>query len=254
MSRYSLNKTNLISIFTSKSLSASSLNINSFLTYNNQIRTFAVSRPGGPPRRPSILRRPILPNFMKRDKDNNKPSVPGIIKNQRIRHSELRVIYTDSETGETINKVMSRNQALDLAYDMEMELVFVDETQKPPVCKIIHINALVNREKEKKKRKLEIKQKNQTKEVNVGASIADGDLSRKIEQCVKFVSSGYQVNLVVRARRQDLKKNVSALEDISLKILDQLEKSMIDFASIPNKNRLEKRFSLAATKNLLKNT
>ena len=44
---------------------------------------------------------------------------------------------------------MSRNQALDLAYDMEMELVFVDETQKPPVCKIIHINALVNREKEK---------------------------------------------------------------------------------------------------------
>ena len=53
--------------------------------------------------------------------------------NQRIRVAEVRLI---DEDGAQIG-VVSRDEALDLAQQRELDLVEVSPTAKPPVCKVM---------------------------------------------------------------------------------------------------------------------
>ena len=270
------NKLNSTPRFTFRPLIASNLNVKSknLFINHNQIRTLAVGRSGGPPSRrsgpsgrpnappgnraafrpgsrPGSLRsRLLIPNRIKKDVINDSKSngKSDIIKNQNIRYPTLRVIYTDVDTGSTVNEILSRKEALDLAYDMKLELVLVSSSSDPPVCKLIDNKVLMAEAKEKLKRK-KSPSSTQSKQITIGAAIADGDYHRKLNQIIDFVSKGFQVSLVIRARRIDVKNNVTALEELALKALGHFKESKIEFTYLGGSNpTYERRFNLFVSK------
>jgi hypothetical protein len=57
---------------------------------------------------------------------NSKPKAAkdfSALKNNMIRAASMRVVYTDKVTGLNVHKVLSRQEALDLARDYKLDLV-----------------------------------------------------------------------------------------------------------------------------------
>jgi translation initiation factor IF-3 len=52
--------------------------------------------------------------------------VAEVLRNNKIKYPTLRVVYKDRDTGENTHKVLSRNDALDLARDYATDLILGD--------------------------------------------------------------------------------------------------------------------------------
>lgn len=73
-----------------------------------------------------------------------KKTLPMI--NDRIKADKMRVIYEINDKVE--NKIMERSEALDFAKKMKLDLVLVNGSSDPIVCKVENYNLKI-REKEK---------------------------------------------------------------------------------------------------------
>lgn len=119
--------------------------------------------------------------------------------NEEIRDKELRVI---DEDGEMLG-VMSRDEALSLAAQKNLDLVSISPNAKPPVCKIMDYGKyryeLQKREKEAKK-----KQSNtQVKEIRLSTFIEDHDIQVKANTAAKFLKEGDKVKVSLRFRGRE---------------------------------------------------
>ena len=65
--------------------------------------------------------------------DNRKPKQPDDLVNERVRFKEVLVI---DQNGDQLG-VKSSREALDIAYDANLDLVCVAPNAKPPVCRIM---------------------------------------------------------------------------------------------------------------------
>ena len=95
---------------------------------------------------------PPRPRFDRRAPERELPNI-----NERISYSDLRVVDSDG----TQLGVISREEALQVAKERELDLVLVSEKATPPVCRIMNYGKF-KFEQEKKQRKLRknhIKQK-----------------------------------------------------------------------------------------------
>ena len=73
---------------------------------------------------------PPRPRFDRRAPERELPNI-----NERISYSNLRVVDSDG----TQLGVISREEALEVAKDRELDLVLVSEKATPPVLSLIHI-------------------------------------------------------------------------------------------------------------------
>ncbi|MCI5698481.1 MAG: translation initiation factor IF-3 [Clostridiales bacterium] len=119
--------------------------------------------------------------------------------NEEIRDRELRVI---DENGEMIG-IISREEALALAEEKELDLVNVSPNAKPPVCKLLDYGKFryeqQKREKEAKKKQASI----QVKEIRLSVSIEDHDINVKAKTAAKFLRDGNKVKVSLRFRGRE---------------------------------------------------
>ncbi len=144
--------------------------------------------------------------------------------NHEIRASQLRVI---DEDGHQLG-VLSKEEALNLAKEKNLDLVEISPEAKPPVAKIINWGKF-NYQKTKSLQKnrqnskiLDIKQ------IRLGLKISDNDLMIKLKKVEKFLSIGHKVKmtLVYKGREQAHREIGFQLAD---KIIDILgDKIIID--------------------------
>ncbi len=117
-----------------------------------------------------------------------------------IRATSLRVI---DEDGTQIG-VLSRNEALQLAEDRELDLVEISPEANPPVAKIVDwgkYNYQKTKQLQKSKRHakaLEVKQ------MRFGLKISDHDLGTKLNKVRGFLENGHKVKLVIFYRGREL--------------------------------------------------
>ncbi len=92
--------------------------------------------------------------------------------NESIRERELRVIDSDgSQLG-----VISRNEALQIAEEKELDLVMISPTAVPPVCKIMDLGKYIY-EQSKKEKEAKKKQKvTVIKEIRCSLTIEENDI------------------------------------------------------------------------------
>lgn len=141
--------------------------------------------------------------------------------NQRIFASNLRVL--DAE-GKQIG-VLSKDEALKLAQEQEMDLVEIAPLAQPPVAKIIDYNKFLYQQAKKKQEEKKKAKTSETKEIRLGPFMSDNDLQVMIRRGREFLEDGDKIRLVVKFRgrqitrsefgRQVINKVVAALQDIS---------------------------------------
>ena len=120
--------------------------------------------------------------------------------NEEIRDKELRVIDEDG----TMIGIISREEALALAEERELDLVSISPNAVPPVCKIMDYGKYSY---ESKKREKEAKKKQKTmevKEIRLSTFIEEHDIQVKANTAMKFLKDGDKVKVSLRFRGREM--------------------------------------------------
>ena len=150
--------------------------------------------------------------------------------NEGIRARELRLIADDgAQLG-----VKSKQEALQMAEQANLDLVLVAPKAKPPVAKIMDYGKY-RFELQKKQREARKKQKVlETKEIRVTPNIEQHDFEFKSKNARKFLEDGNKVKITVKFRGREL-NYVKLGEEALNKFVEDLS----DIASLEKKPLLE---------------
>ena len=119
--------------------------------------------------------------------------------NEEIRDKELRVV--DAEGNQL--GIMSREEALALAEEKNLDLVNIAPKAKPPVCKILDYGKY-KYEIQKKEKEAKKKQKTmQVKEIRLSVFIEEHDIEVKAKTASKFLAAGDKVKVSLRFRGRE---------------------------------------------------
>jgi translation initiation factor IF-3 len=141
--------------------------------------------------------------------------------NERIYAHTLRVL--DPE-GKQIG-ILSKYDALQKARELELDLVEVAATAKPPVARIIDYKKFVYQEEKKKRDEKKKAKVSETKEIRLGPFMSDNDLDVSIRRGRDFLEDGNKIRLVLKFRgrqiihpefgHKTIGKMIAALSDIA---------------------------------------
>ena len=152
--------------------------------------------------------------------------------NEQIRDKEVRLIGVD---GEQLG-IMSAREALAKAEELELDLIKIAPTAKPPVCKIadygkFRYEALRKAKEAKKNQKV-----TEIKELRLSPNIDENDLNTKANQARKFLQHGDKVKVTLKFRGREM-----AHMNLGREILDRFAAKLEDVAVIEKAAKLEGR-------------
>lgn len=152
--------------------------------------------------------------------------------NNEINDKEIRLIDADG----TMIGIVSTSEALELAFQKNLDLVKISPNAVPPVCKIVDYNKAMF-EKAKKEKEAKKSQKLVTlKEVRLSAKIEEHDLAFKVKNAYKFLSEGNKVKASIRFKGRQQKYTAEGFE-----VLSKFAESMKDVGVIDKAPLLEGR-------------
>ncbi|WP_268912958.1 translation initiation factor IF-3 [Lentilactobacillus sp. SPB1-3] len=152
--------------------------------------------------------------------------------NDGIRAREVRLIGAN---GDQLG-VKSKDEALKLAEDAELDLVLVAPKAKPPVAKILDYGKY-RFELQKKERESRKKQKViSVKEVRLSPTIDVNDFNTKLKNAKKFLAKGEKVRVSIR-----FKGRAITHKDIGREVLDRMAKETADVANVEQKAKMDGR-------------
>ncbi len=137
--------------------------------------------------------------------------------------------------GPNINQgIFSLRDALEMADQLELDLVEIQPNANPPVCKIMDYKKFLYEQKKKQK---EIKAKTAkivVKEIRLGPNTDDHDFNFKLKHAIKFLQDGAKVKVDVFFRGRSIVYKEMG-EIILLKFASELE----DYAKVEQLPKLE---------------
>ena len=149
--------------------------------------------------------------------------------NGSIRAPQLRVIDSD---GKQLG-ILSRQEALNLAADQELDLVEISPNADPPVVKIVDwgkYNYQKTKQQQANKRgtkTLDMKQ------MRFGLKIGDHDLEVKMRKVTGFLEIGHKVKITLVFRGREL-----AHKDIGFKLAERVIESFGDTIAVDQQPQL----------------
>ncbi|KAI3716827.1 hypothetical protein L1987_68007 [Smallanthus sonchifolius] len=161
----------------------------------------------------------VKPKYEEKDKDKGRPCM-----NEQIHAQYVRLVTDEGHS------VVSRHEALERARKLDLDLVEVQSSVDPPVCKLMdykkemYIKQVKEKEQTKKKSDLVLR-KGGLKEVRITCKIKQHDLQTKADTIKRLAERGYRVKCMAVAvpnekENQDLGGLLSRLstliEDFSL--------------------------------------
>ncbi|MBR0347328.1 MAG: translation initiation factor IF-3 [Rudaea sp.] len=121
-------------------------------------------------------------------------------KNMEIRVPRVRVIGAE---GEQVG-ILSRDEALNMAAELGLDLVEIQPTADPPVCRIMDYGKF-KFEQQKKAHAAKRKTKQvEIKELKFRPSTEDGDYNVKMRNMKRFLEEGDKVKVVVRFKGREM--------------------------------------------------
>jgi len=163
---------------------------------------------------------------------NTPATEKGNRKNNEIRVPRVRVIGAD---GEMVG-VLSRDEALALAEESGLDLVEIQPTADPPVCRIMDYGKF-KFEAQKKANAAKKKQKIvEIKELKFRPTTDDGDYEIKLRNLRRFISEGDKVKINIRFRGREM-----AHTELGIEMAKRLEADLKEEVTIEQWPRLEGR-------------
>ncbi len=150
--------------------------------------------------------------------------------NEAIRAREVRLI---GPNGNQLG-IKPIREALQMAQDLNLDLVNVAPQAKPPVCRILDYGKFryeqSKREKEARKRQKVI----QIKEIRLSPSIEENDVRTKLKNVRKFLQKGDKVKLTIRFRGREITH-----KDLGRQILIRMADEVNDCSEVERQPKLE---------------
>ncbi|MCK9186941.1 MAG: translation initiation factor IF-3 [Candidatus Colwellbacteria bacterium] len=122
-------------------------------------------------------------------------------KNREIFARELRVI---DEKGQNIG-VLSKEEALKIAEERELDLIEISPKANPPVAKIGNYDKFrYEKAKElKKEKQAKAAAKDDIKHIRIGLGSGRNDLLIRAKQIDEFIKEGYKVEILLKLRGRE---------------------------------------------------
>ena len=152
--------------------------------------------------------------------------------NDEIRAREVRLVGPESEQ----LGIKPLREALQMAIEMNLDLVNVAPTAKPPVCRIMDYGKFRYEQQKKEKEARKNQKVIDIKEVWFRANIDEHDYQTKFRNVVKFLNEGDKVKASVRFRGREI-----AHADLGKRILDRLSKEVAEICNVERAPKLEGR-------------
>ncbi|MBD9360795.1 translation initiation factor IF-3 [Methylomonas fluvii] len=152
--------------------------------------------------------------------------------NTEITARRVRLVGAE---GEQVG-VVSINEALQLAYDANMDLVEISPNADPPVCKVMDFGKY-QFELNKKLQAAKKKQKQiQIKEIKFRPGTEEGDYQVKMRSLIKFLSEGDKTKITVRFKGRELTHR-----ELGMDLLKRIETDLEEMAIVEQFPKLEGR-------------
>jgi len=156
---------------------------------------------------------PPRPRFDRRAPERELPNI-----NERISYSDLRVVDSDG----TQLGVISREEALEVAKERELDLVLVSEKATPPVCRIMNYGKFKFEQEKKAKEAKKKSHQTEVKEVKMRYKIDQHDYQVRISQATRFLKAGDKVKCTVIFRGREIQHTALA-ESLLHRMANDLE-------------------------------
>ncbi len=151
-----------------------------------------------------------------------KRNVTDELVNENIRFKEVLVI---GPNGDQLGKMM-RREALEKAYDLNLDLFCVAPNAQPPVCKILDYGRYRFEAKKKAKESKRNQHVTEIKPLRLSPVIDKHDFDTKLKQARKWAESGMKVKVDMRFRgrmitrievgKQVMNEFIEAMSDITV--------------------------------------
>lgn len=151
--------------------------------------------------------------------------------NGEIRHRHVRIIGDKIES-----KVCSLEEAIKIAESLNSDVVEINSSNNPPLCKIIKYDKFLYEEKRKQK---EIEKRNREarvdiKEIRLTPNIDTHDIQFKTKNAIKFLNEGDKVRIVMQFKGREI-----SYVDKAQKTILEFVQNISDYGSAENLPKLE---------------
>lgn len=162
--------------------------------------------------------------------NKNRHKEPTDIVNEAIRDREVLVIGSD---GPQLG-VMSRHDALQKAYDEDLDLLCVAPNAQPPVCKIIDYGRYRFEQQKKEREAKKNQQTAEMKSLRVSPVIDQHDFDTKVKRAKEWLSDGQKVKIDMRFRGRMITR-----QEVGKQVLDKFTEQVSDVADVTKPPMLE---------------
>ena len=146
--------------------------------------------------------------------------------------TDVRVIGSDNEQ----IGIIPLSQALDMAYDKDLDLVLMVSTATPAVCRIMDYGKYCFDRDKKEKENKKKQQKVNVKEIQLTCKIDSNDFNTKVNQARRFLADGDKVKVMVKFKGRQM-----AHQDIGAALLERFADALSECGDIDKKPVLEGR-------------
>jgi len=144
----------------------------------------------------------------------------------------VRVINAE---GEALG-ILPIDEAKQLAYDADLDLVEISPNADPPVCKVMNFGKF-QFEQSKKLQQAKKKQKQiQVKEIKFRPGTEEGDYQVKLKSLIKFLNEGDKTKVTVRYRGREM-----AHKELGMDVMKRIETDLLELAVVEQFPKLEGR-------------
>ncbi|MBM4208136.1 MAG: translation initiation factor IF-3 [Gammaproteobacteria bacterium] len=152
--------------------------------------------------------------------------------NDEITTRRVRVINAE---GEALG-ILPIDEAKQLAYDADLDLVEISPNADPPVCKVMNFGKF-QFEQSKKLQQAKKKQKQiQVKEIKFRPGTEEGDYQVKLKSLIKFLNEGDKTKVTVRYRGREM-----AHKELGMDVMKRIETDLLELAVVEQFPKLEGR-------------
>ncbi|MBR3840793.1 MAG: translation initiation factor IF-3 [Erysipelotrichales bacterium] len=150
--------------------------------------------------------------------------------NENIRFKEVLVIGPE---GEQLG-IKLRREALELAYDQNLDLLCVAPGATPPVCKILDYGKYRFEQQKKAKEAKKNQHVTEVKPIRLSPVIDKNDFDTKVRQASGWLKDGIKVKIDMRFRGRMMTR-----QEVGKKIMDDFIEALTEISTVEKKPLLE---------------
>lgn len=132
--------------------------------------------------------------------------------------------------------MVSTRDALSMAQEAGLDLVEINATSEPPVCKILDFG---KHQYEQKKQKAAAKKKQvqtQVKEIKFRPGTEEGDYQVKLRNLIRFLTEGNKAKISLRFRGREM-----AHQQLGMELMNRVEKDLEEIGTVEQRPKMEGR-------------